>query len=59
MYRNRAVVDRDALAGGNRRPGRDEMREWAVFVAMHPSARTSSAGDRLGGPDDDEQPPTR
>lgn len=35
-----------------------EAREWAVFVAMHPSARTSSPGDRLGGPDD-EQPPTR
>ncbi|MDH5148932.1 MULTISPECIES: ArsR/SmtB family transcription factor [Micrococcales] len=50
-FRSRNSADRTESAA--------EVREWAVFVAMHPSTRTSSAGDRLGGPDDDEQPPTR
>lgn len=35
-----------------------EVREWAVFVALHPSARPSSPGDRLGA-SDGEQPPTQ
>lgn len=50
-FRSRNASDRTEPAA--------DVREWAVFVAMHPSARTSAPGDHLGESGDEQQPPTR
>ncbi|MFF8892823.1 ArsR/SmtB family transcription factor [Brevibacterium casei] len=50
-FRSRNSSDRTESAGGT--------REWAVFVAMHPSTRTSAPGDHLGETGDNQHPPTR
>lgn len=50
-FRSRNTSDRTESAA--------EVREWAVFVAMHPSTRSSAPGDHLGEPGDDQHPPTR